>query len=356
MPMTAPNLVEVLDRHRFDHAALAAWLAQRLPGVGASLRIRQFQGGQSNPTFLLDDGSRRMVLRKKPPGVLLPSAHNVEREFAILAALDGTRVPVPRPLALCEDASVIGTAFYVMEFVDGDLYDQPHMPECGPALRRAAYDHMGRTLAALHGVDWAAVGLGGLSRPDNFLARQIERWGRQYRSANGERPCAEMEWLEAWLSERKPADSRTTIVHGDFRIGNLLFAPGEGRVAALLDWELTALGDPLSDLAYNCLAYHLPACDHGIRGMKGYDPADLGVPDEARVVEAYCRRTGRAGIPDWTFYLVFSLYRLAAIARGIHARALAGNASSADAIVFGEQTGLLIETATILARGEGTRP
>ncbi len=353
MPQSDLNLVAVPDRHRLDEAALAGWLAAHLPGFAPPLRIRQFQGGQSNPTFLLEFGGRRVVLRKKPPGALLPSAHNIEREYLILASLRGAGVPIPEPLALCEDASVVGTSFYLMDFVDGELHDFPNMPGASREQRRAAYADMIATMARLHAVDWKAVGLGGLSRPENFLARQIERWGKQYRAAvtNNTDPdlAPDMSWLESWLTERRPADAPPTIVHGDFRIGNLLFAHGEGKVLALLDWELTTLGDPLSDLAYNCLPYHLPPRERGVRGMKGMDIKALGIPSEEEVLAAYCQNAGRASIPDWTFYLVFALFRLSSITQGIYARALAGNASSADALVFGAESRDLARTAKALA-------
>ena len=348
MSQADQSLVAVRDGHRFDEAALARWLAAHVPGFETKPSIRQFQGGQSNPTFLLESGGRRAVLRKKPPGVLLPSAHQIEREYKILSALRGTGVPIPQALALCEDASIIGTSFYVMDFIDGDTHDFPDMPGATVSQRRDAYADMIATMARLHAVDWEANGLS-LSRPENFLARQIERWGKQYRAAALDVPDPAMAWLESWLVERKPADSPATIVHGDFRIGNLLFARGEGKVLALLDWELTTLGDPLSDLGYLCLPYRLPPREHGVRGMKGLDFVALGIPTEEELLAGYCARAGRAAITDWSFYLVFALFRLASISQGIYARALAGNASSAGALVFGAESRELAKTAKALA-------
>ncbi|HEY0833350.1 MAG TPA: phosphotransferase [Azospirillum sp.] len=349
--MSAPALIDVLPAHRFDEARLGAYLAGLVPGLGGPIAIRQFQGGQSNPTFRLDTAAGRFVLRKKPPGPLLPSAHQVEREYRVIAALHGSGVPVPRPILLCEDPNVIGTAFYVMEYVDGRVFERPDLPGLAPAERAAVYDAMNGTLAALHRVDWAAAGLDGFGRPENYLARQIDRWSRQYRASVVGEADPVMEELIAWLGANTPTDGLTTIAHGDFRLGNLLFAHGRPRVAAVLDWELSTLGDPLGDLAYCCLPYHLPAGLAGVKGLVGADLAALGIPAEEAFVAAYCRRTGRDGIAGWTFYLTFALFRLAAIVQGVYARAVQGNASSANALEVGKRATLLARTAHGLALG-----
>ncbi|SMH62788.1 phosphotransferase [Azospirillum agricola] len=343
-------LIPVLPVHRFDEDRLRAYLADRIPGLGG-IAVRQFQGGQSNPTFRLDTGAGSFVLRKKPPGPLLPSAHQVEREYRVIAALHGSAVPVPRAILLCEDPDIIGTAFYVMDCVDGRILERPELEGHTPADRSAVYDAMNTTLAALHSVDWAAAGLGGFGRTEHYLTRQIDRWTRQYRASVVGEADPVMEELIVWLTANTPADARITIAHGDFRLGNLLFAPEAPRVAAVLDWELSTLGDPLGDLAYCCLPYHLPAEMDGVKGLRGIDLAALGIPTEDEFVAAYCRRTGRDGIASWTFYLTFSLFRLAAILQGVHARAVQGNASNSNALEVGRRATLLARTAQGLALG-----
>ncbi|HYG91353.1 MAG TPA: phosphotransferase [Azospirillum sp.] len=347
-----PVLIDVLPAHRFDEERLRAYLSGHVPGLG-TVAVRQFQGGQSNPTFLLDSAAGRFVLRKKPPGPLLPSAHQVEREYRIIAALHGSDVPVPRPVLLCEDTEVIGTAFYVMEYVDGRVLERPDLEGMARPERRAVYDAMNATMAALHRVDWAAAGLTGFGKPENYLARQVDRWSRQYRASIVGEADPVMEELIAWLGANMPAEGPAAIAHGDFRLGNLLYAPHEARVAAVLDWELSTLGDPLGDLAYCCLPYRLPAGVDGIKGLRGLDLAALGIPSEEEFVAAYCRRTGREGIAGWTFYLTFSLFRLAAILQGVYARAVQGNASNANALEVGKRATLLARTAQDLAFGKG---
>ena len=331
---TAVELVPVREGHRFDEGRLANYLKDNLPGFAGDLRLRQFQGGQSNPTFLIESEARRWVLRKKPPGKLLPSAHMVEREYRVIRALMETDVPVaPAPL-LCEDPSIIGTAFYVMEFVDGRVFTDPDLPGMSAKERSAIYDAMGDTLARLHKVDWRGVGLGDFGRPENYVGRQIARWSKQYEaSKTGE--VAEMDRLMAWLPQNVPAREETTLVHGDFRLGNMIFHPHEPRVVAVLDWELSTLGHPLSDLAYNCMPYHLPADLPTVRGFGDVDLAALGIPDERAYVAAYARRAGRDPGADWPFFMAFSFFRYAAIVQGVYARALQGNASSASAEQLG---------------------
>lgn len=339
------QLVEVLEAHRFDANALAAYLHEHLPGeFGDDLDIKQFQGGQSNPTFLLRSGGRRYVLRKKPPGKLLPSAHQVEREYRVMSALQDTDVPVPEMLLLCEDDAVIGTPFYVMRFIEGRVFSHPALEEVPREERRPIFEAKADTMARLHRVDYEAVGLGDFGKPGNFLERQIGRWSKQYEaSRTGENPS--MEKLMEWLPENIPADSdETTIAHGDFRLGNLMLHPERPEVVAVLDWELCTLGHPLSDLAYCCIPYHLPSGLPGIRGLNDLDLAERGLPTEQEFVDMYCQRAGRqGGIPDWPFYTAFALFRLAAILQGVYKRALDGNAANADALQVGEGATILAD-------------
>jgi aminoglycoside phosphotransferase (APT) family kinase protein len=341
-------LIDVLPAHRFDEDRLRAYLAGRMTGV-ERMTVRQFQGGQSNPTFLLECADEKFVLRKKPPGPLLPSAHQVEREFRIIKALYGSSVPVPRPMLLCEDANVIGTPFYVMEFIRGRVFDRPDLEVLTAVERRAVYESVSETMAALHQIDWAAIGLGDFGRSQNYLSRQVERWSRQYKASIVGEGDALMAEVIRWLQDNMPNEGDTTIAHGDFRIGNMLFAPDFPRVAAVLDWELSTLGDPISDLAYCCVPYHLPAGLAGVMGLQGLDLTSLGIPTEEEFIAAYCRRTGRQGIAGWSFYVAFSLFRLTAILQGVFARAVQGNASNADAINVGSRIKLLARAAHSVA-------
>lgn len=341
-----PVLVPVLPNHRFDEAALCRYLAGNLPGFALPCTIRQFQGGQSNPTFHLQTPDHAYVLRKKPPGALLPSAHAVDREFAVMKALAGSRVPVPTMRLLCRDESVIGQMFFVMDWIDGRVFPDRLLPGCSPAERAAMYDDMGRILAELHGVDFRAVGLDGFGKPDAYIARQVSRWSKQYLASRLEEVPA-MDQLMAWLPPHVPARDETSIVHGDYRPGNLIFHPTEPRVVAVLDWELATLGHPLADLAYNCLAYRMPSA--GGRGFGDADLAALGIPSEADYVAAYCRRTGRTEIPDWEFFIVFSMFRSAAIIAGVYRRGVEGNAADAGALALGEYCKEIAETAWAIA-------
>ena len=337
------DTVPVLDQHRFDEAALTRWLALHVEGFRAPVRVSQFQGGMSNPTFLVEDaGGRGYVVRKKPPGELLPSAHAVDREHRVTSALAGTAVPVARTLALCDDSTVIGTAFFVMQHVPGRIFHDPSLPDLTPAERTTIYDSMNATLAALHAVDYTKVGLADYGRAGGYMGRQVKRWSQQYESSKTD-DIAEMDRLMAWLPANMPDDSETTVVHGDFRLENLIVHPSEPRIVAVLDWELSTLGHPLSDLAYNCLPYHWPEESFG--DMRGLDPHTPGIPAETDYVAAYCRRSGRAGIPDWTFYLVLSLFRLAAIIQGVYYRGLQGNAASPEALLRRDLTRQLSKRA-----------
>ena len=349
-----PELTEVRAAHRLDLDVLANYFTSQLPQFGGALTARQFKDGQSNPTFLLDAEARQVVLRKKPPGDLLPGAHRIEREFRIISALAEHDVPVPGALHLCEDESIIGTPFYVMEYVAGGGCLDPARPGMTAAERGAIYASMAEVLAQLHGIDWQAAGLGDYGKHENYVARQIALWSRQYEaSKTGE--IAEMDRLMDWLPRNIPGGDETSLVHGDYRLGNVILAPEEQiapgapsapRIAAVLDWELSTLGHPLTDLAYNCLPYHLATGDESLPGLRGADISALGIPDEAAHVAAYCRGAGREdGIQDWPFYITFAMFRLASISQGIYARALQGNASSASAMDFGERAMRLAKLA-----------
>lgn len=329
---------EVRDAHRFDDAALKAWLRAHVSGYGSELVVRQFKGGQSNPTFWISDGTRGYVLRKKPPGKLLPSAHAVEREHRIVAALQDTEVPVPRLHALCEDPSIIGTPFYVMEHVVGRIFWNVQLPELTPEARRGVYDELARVLAALHTVDFEAVGLGDYGKRGGYVARQVARWTQQYEASRTDQVPA-MEALIAWLPQHVPSDDATTIAHGDYRLDNLIFHPTEPRALAVIDWELSTLGHPLADLAYTCMLYDIALPNVG--GLLGVDFAATGIPTEEEFVARYCALAGRDTVPDFAYFKAFSLFRLAAIAQGVYKRSLQGNASSENAGMFGAAVGHL---------------
>jgi len=335
---------EVREQHRFDAAALERYMRVHVAGFDGALTVKQFRGGQSNPTYYLMAGGREYVLRRKPPGKLLPSAHAVEREYRVITALGTTGFPVPRTYALCEDASVIGTAFYIMDCVHGRVITDPAIPGLTPSARSAMYDSLSHVLARLHTVDWQALGLADFGKPGNYFARQIHRWTEQYRASETEKIDA-MERLIAWMPEHVPSGDETTLVHGDFRLGNVVIHPSEPRVAAVLDWELSTLGHPLADLAYNCLPYRFT---REWEGLADKNLRELGIPTEEEYVAAYCRRTGRAGIPDWNFCLAFAMFRLAAIAQGIMGRAIAGTANDPNARERGARARPLAESAWAL--------
>jgi aminoglycoside phosphotransferase (APT) family kinase protein len=340
------DVVPVLPQHRFDERALERFMAAHVEGFVPPLSVAQFHGGMSNPTFMLGDGGgRRLVLRKKPPGKLLPSAHAVDREFKVISALARTDVPVARAFVLCEDVSVIGQAFYVMEHVEGRVFRNYALPESTRAERAAIYDAMNAVLAQLHRVDYAAIGLADYGRAGGYAERQISRWSKQYQASQTDHLPA-MEELMRWLPEHIPAAAQTSIVHGDFRLENMIWHPREPRVLAVVDWELGTPGDPLADLAYNCLPWHVPDRQRGdLTELDG----SCGIPGEAEYVAAYCRRTGRDGIRHWRFYLVLSLFRLAAIAQGVYKRGLDGNVSSPGALDRGTKARELAEAGWRLA-------
>ena len=328
------SVTAVRENHRFDEARLEHYLREQMPNFRGPLVVRQFVGGQSNPTFLLETPDARFVMRKKPPGTLLQSAHQVEREYRIIKALAATDVPVPRVHLLCEDVGVIGTAFFVMDFVEGRIMRDPMMPDSSPHERAACYDSMNDVLARLHKVDFRAVGLGDYGRPQAYVARQLARWSKQYEASKIDE-IPEMDRLIEWLGRNIPADDETTIAHGDYRMENLIFHPSEPRVVAVLDWELSTLGHPLSDLAWASRAYHCPPGIDGVLSFQGMDLDALGIPSEHEFMAAYCRRVGRASVPDLTFFVAFSFFRGAAIAQGIAMRAKLGNASGPDAALRG---------------------
>jgi len=335
------ELTEVRAAHRFDEPALARYLKGKLPRFSDELVVRQFEGGQSNPTFLVTSGAESRVLRKKPPGTLLPTAHMIEREHRVLSALQGSGVPVPRVDLLCEDASVIGTPFFVMQYVPGRIFLDPRLPGIDSAERRQLYEEMVRVLAALHGVDPASVGLADFGRPGNYFARQIDRWSRQYQAARTTH-IASLERLMEWLPKNVPPGDDVGLVHGDYRMQNLIFHPTEPKILAVLDWELSTLGHPLADLAYHCMPYHVAGPGHP--GLGDEAGAASGIPTEGELVRAYCRHADRGQIESWSFYMSFSLFRSAAIIQGVYKRGLDGNASSTRALALGELVQVLGDT------------
>jgi acyl-CoA dehydrogenase len=320
--------------------ALAHYLqVQGLTGNGP-LTLSPLSGGQSNPTFRLSTGDRHYVLRKKPPGQLIASAHAIDREYRVMKALQGSDVPVPRMFAYCEDQSIVGTPFYLMEFLEGRVLVDQSLPGMEPTERGAIYREMNRVIAALHSVDYDAAGLASYGKPGNYFARQITRWSRQCREST--LPVNEaMQKLMEWLPEHIPAGDETTLVHGDYRLDNLVFHPTEPRVIGVLDWELSTLGNPLADLSYQCMAWHIPPALW--RGIAGLDLAVLGIPSEAEYVAMYAKATGRDPAEHWDFYLAYNLFRMAAILHGIAQRAADGNAAADDAVETGRKAGPLAE-------------
>ncbi len=339
----------ISERHRFDVAALEAWLHDHLPEFKGPLQVEQFRGGQSNPTYLLIGPERNYVMRTKPApaSMLLPSAHAVEREFTVMKALAGTGVPVPEVYCRCEDEAVIGRAFFLMEHVLGRVLWEQSLPGMTKAQRHAIYDEMNRVITTLHSVDPAAVGLAQFGKPGNYFARQIARWTRQYRASETETIPA-MDALIEWLPQHIPPGEETAVVHGDYRLDNLIFAPDEPRILAILDWELSTLGHPLADFSYHCMGYHIAPGE--FRGIAGLDLADLGIPSEEEYVALYCQRTGRGGIDNWDFYLAYNLFRLAGILQGIMRRVVDGTASSQQARDAGRRARPLAEMGWAIAQ------
>ena len=298
------------------------------------VQLTPLSGGQSNPTYVLTSGDLRLVLRTKPPGQLLASAHAIDREYRVMRALSDSHVPVPRMVDYCADTACLGREFYLMELVAGRVFVDQSLPECSRTERGAIYQEMGRVIAALHAVDFRAAGLADFGKAGNYFARQIARWSRQCREARLPVGPAMRELMD-WLPEHVPPDDETTLVHGDYRLDNLIFHPTEPRVVAVLDWELSTLGHPLADLSYQCMAWRIPATLW--RGVGGLDLEDLGIPDEAAYLRAYTRRTGREPLEHWEFYMAYNLFRMAAILHGIAERAASGNAAAADAVETGRK-------------------
>jgi aminoglycoside phosphotransferase (APT) family kinase protein/broad specificity phosphatase PhoE len=339
----------VSEKHKVDEAALAHWLGSNMDGFAGPLSIEQFKGGQSNPTFRLTTPTMRYVMRTKPgPAArLLPSAHQIEREYAVMHALRDSEVPVPRMVALCEDENIIGRAFYVMEHIDGRVLWDPTLPGMTSAERAAIFDEMNRVISALHRVNVEAVGLADYGKPGNFFERQIARWSKQYRASETERIDA-MDALIDWLPAHIPPGEETRIVHGDFRLDNIVFHATEPRALAVLDWELSTLGHPLADFAYHAMAWHVPT--GAFRGLLGTDLASLGIPDAQTYVKRYCERTGRTDIPHYEFYLAYNMFRMAGILQGVMKRHLDGTASSAQAESMGKAARPLAEMGLTMAQ------
>ena len=338
----------------FDIGALDAWLRAHVEDYAGPLSVEQFKGGQSNPTYKLITPGRSYVLRRKPPGKLLPGAHAVDREYRVITALGKQGFPVARSYGLCEDEAVIGTAFYVMEMVEGRIFWNVAFPEVNDEERPAYFDAMNATMAALHRIDPDAAGLGDYGRPGNYFARQIARWSKQYGEDVEAGRVPAMDRLVEWLPANLPPDEpQPRVIHGDYRCDNMIFHPVEPRVLAVLDWELSTLGHPLADFTYHLMMYRMPA--RLTTGLIGLDIAALNIPSEADYVAAYCRRTGRDGIPDLDFYMAFNLFRLAGIVHGIKGRVARGNASSAHAAAMAATLEPLAELAWEQAVKAGAR-
>jgi aminoglycoside phosphotransferase (APT) family kinase protein len=347
---------DVTSTLAFDAARLEAYLAARVPGFDGPLAVRQFKGGQSNPTYLLETPRRRYVLRRKPPGKLLPSAHAVDREFRIIGALHAQRFPVAEPVLYCADEAVVGTPFYVMGYVEGRVIWEPHMPGAQPAERAAVYDAMNATLARLHSFDPAAIGLADFGRGENYVARQVERWSKQYRASETE-TIDQMERLIGWLPAHLPPPGPVRIVHGDYRLDNIILAAGGPSVLAVLDWELSTLGDPLADLAYHLMQWDMPPSETGagVGTLLGHDLAALGIPARAAYVDAYVARTGLDPRGQLAVYLAYNFFRLAAILQGIVGRVRDGTATSESAAAMAPLVRPLAAKGWAFAQEAGAR-
>jgi aminoglycoside phosphotransferase (APT) family kinase protein len=321
---------EVAERLRFEVGRLETYLRDHVDGFAGPIDVRQFKGGQSNPTYLIETPARRYVLRRKPPGKLLPSAHAVDREFRVISALRAQAFPVPEPVLYCADEAVIGTAFFVMAHVDGRVFWEAEMPVSNPAERAAVYDAMNATLARLHNYEPAAIGLSDYGRGENYVGRQIERWSKQYRASETEK-IEEMERLMDWLPAHEPPPQPTRLVHGDYRLDNMIVAPDNPKVLAVLDWELSTLGDPLADFSYHLMQWHMPPSEAGTGSLVGFDLAALGIPTLDDYIDAYVKRTGLDPRPYLAVYSAYNFFRIAAILQGIVGRVRDGTATSAAA-------------------------
>ena len=341
----------VEERHRIDESELGDWLKANVEGYEGPLEVRQFKGGQSNPTYQLDTPNKKYVLRRKPPGKLLPSAHAVDREFRVISGLNKVGFPVARAYALCEDDSVLGTMFYVMDNVEGRILWDLTLPDSSPAERRAIYEAKIATLAQLHNVDYEAIGLGDYGRPGNYFARQIDRWTKQYKASETQ-SIPSMDRLIEWLPQTTPADDQTSIVHGDYRLDNMILHPTEPRVIAVLDWELSTLGNPLADFSYLLMHWVMPGGERaslaGIEDLKAW-----GIPTVEEAVEQYCRLTGRDGLPELNWYFAYNMFRLAGICQGIVGRVRDGTAASAHAQTMEARVPALADAALAFAKKAG---
>lgn len=344
------NATAVREAHRFDEDKLVAYLRTSLNADLELEKVSQFMGGQSNPTYLLQFKDATYVMRKKPPGKLLPSAHMVEREYRVMAALAGSAVPVPTMRVLCEDPEIIGTAFYVMDFVEGRVYADPLLPELTNADRGQAYQHLAEVMAAMHEVDPGDAGLGDFGKPSGYTERQFSVWTRQYEASKTE-DLGEMDELHAWLKNNLPQSEETTIIHGDYRLGNVMLDPVQPRIVAVLDWELSTLGNPLVDLAHCCLSYCIPAGAGEYPGLVGADLDGLQIPDEAGFLDSYFSARGIDAPDNWAFYMAFALYRMAAICQGVYYRGIQGNASDPKAKEYGQITRYLAKIGVQRIKG-----
>lgn len=342
---------DVEARHKFDEGALAAWMAANVDGFAGPLEVRQFKGGQSNPTYQLVTPRQKYVLRRKPPGKLLPSAHAVDREFRVISALYPTGFPVARPFGLCTDDAVIGTWFYIMDMVEGRILWDGSLPDSHPAERAAIYKAKIETLARLHMTDVAAVGLSDFGKPGNYFGRQVDRWTKQY-VASITQDIPAMNRLIDWLPRTLPVDDQTSVVHGDYRLDNMIIHPSESRVVAVLDWELSTLGNPLADFSYLLMNWATPP-EGGRSGLAGLDLKALGIPTLEEAVAIYCAATNRDGLPNLDWYFAYNAFRLAAICQGIAGRVRDGTANSPQAVLMGERVPLLAATAESFARKAG---
>lgn len=354
-----PNARPPREAHKLDETTLATFLATHPEGFpDADVSVAQFKGGQSNPTYWVGvrhtptatspTGETQLVLRKKPPGKLLPSAHAVEREFRVMRALQHTDVPVPQAVLLCEDERIVGTPFFLMRWEPGTIHWDPTLPEVDATTRAAIYRTYVDALARLHRVDFDAVGLGDFGKVGHYIQRQVERWSTQYEASRTSH-VAPMERLMEWLRANVPADDRTSLIHGDYRLDNMIFdAERPAELRAIVDWELSTLGHPLTDLAYACMSYHVTIPGRG--GLAGVDVQGLGIPREDELVDRYCASTGQSAIADWPYFMAFGMFRLAAIAQGVYKRGLVGNASSDDATGFGSAVQALAELACGVAQ------
>jgi aminoglycoside phosphotransferase (APT) family kinase protein len=347
---------DVADALRFDADRLETYLAKHVDGFAGPLTVRQFKGGQSNPTYLLQTPARQFVLRRKPPGKLLPSAHAVDREFRVIAALHRQNFPVPAPVLYCADESVAGTPFYVMAYVAGRVFWDPWMPGAKPAERTAVYDAMNATLARLHAFDPGALGLADFGRGENYVARQVERWSKQYRASQTD-TIDEMEQLIAWLPKNLPPAGPVRLVHGDYRLDNLIVAQGEPAILAVLDWELSTLGDPLADFSYHLMQWHMPSSDSGAGtgSLVDQDLAALGIPSCEAYIDSYVSRTGLDPWPQLPVYFAYNFFRIAAILQGIVGRVRDGTATSAYAAGKAQMVRPLAARAWEFARAAGAR-